>query len=98
MKDLLERKGSKEELNAISPMKHINASFPPAFIMTANGDFLREQAAPMAEALKELGVEVIYRCYGDESNKLPHVFHCNIKSEDARICNDDEAAFFKGKL
>ena len=48
--------------------------------------------------LKGKGVEAEYHCYGDEVNKLPHVFHCNIRTEDARICNDDECAFFASRI
>lgn len=95
MKDLLKGGGSDQELEEISPILHIGPSFPPAYVMTATGDFLLEQARPMYEALISKGVKAEYRCYGDEENRLPHVFHCNIKTEDAKTCNDDECDFFR---
>ena len=32
---------------------------------------------------------------GGIGEPLGHVFHCNMRSEDARRCNDDECRFFK---
>ena len=95
MADYLPHKGSPEELELLSIMHHVNSGFPPAFIMTSAGDFLREAAPPMAERLKTLGVPVTYRLYGDEKNPLGHVFHCDMRSPDAGQCNEDECAFFR---
>jgi acetyl esterase/lipase len=80
-----------EQANVIS---HVNKDFPPTFIMTSTGDFLFAQAAILAERLEKLGVSYEYKVYGTQRNKLPHVFHCNIKVEEARLCNDEETAFF----
>ena len=98
MKDLLKEKGTDKELRQISPLYHVCKGFPDSFVMTATGDFLLEQAMPMYEALKNKGVNAEYHCYGDDENKLPHVFHCNIRTEDARICNDDECDFFRKRI
>ena len=95
MADYLPQKGSPEELELLSVMRHVNSGFPPAFIMTSTGDFLREAAPPMADQLKALGVPMTYRLYGDEKNHLGHVFHCDVRSPDAIQCNDDECAFFR---
>ena len=72
--------------------------FPPAFIMTAPGDFLVPQAKPFYELLRSLGVPAEYHCYGDSENPLRHVFHVDIKLEQARACNDDECSFFKKRM
>ena len=95
MKDLLPNKGTEEELNLISPMEHITSDFPPAIVMTAEGDFLKEMAQPMADRLKEAGVPVEYMYYGDEDHVLRHVFHVNMNLEEAAVCNKDECDFFK---
>jgi hypothetical protein len=29
---------------------------------------------------------------------LDHVFHCNIRTEEAARCNDDECAFFRAHM
>ena len=68
------------------------------FIMTANNDFLREAAPPMAEKLKALGVPVRFELYGDEQNPLGHVFHCDIRTQAAARCNEDECSFFRSRL
>ena len=94
MKDLLPKKGTEEEFRLISPMEHLPAAFPPAFVMTAEGDFLAAQAQPMVDALKALGVEAEYHYYGDKEHVLGHVFHCNMKLPEAAVCNRDEANFF----
>lgn len=81
-----------EELQVLD---HINADYPPAFVMSAAGDFLYEMAAPMSKLLIERGVENELHLYGSEANKLGHVFHLNIRSEEAQKCNEEECAFFR---
>lgn len=95
MKDFLPGKGTEAELNAISVLNHVTPAFPPAFVMTCEGDFLASQAPPLANLLKDLRVPVEYHYYGDPEHVLGHVFHCNIKSADAQKCNGDECDFFK---
>lgn len=92
--DYLPNQGSQEELRAIDVTAHITGRFPPVFLMTANGDFLKEQAPLLSYALEAAGVPYVYRCYGDAQNPLSHVFHCDIRSQAARLCNDEECAFF----
>ena len=95
MTEYMQGGGTDEEYGEIDLAKHLNPSFPPSFVMTANQDFLRRQAKPFHDCLKSLGVETKYRCYGDKDTVLTHVFHINIKLADARKCNGDECAFFK---
>lgn len=95
LRDFLPKGGAPAELEMIDVAAHITESFPPVFLMTANGDFLREQAPVLSQALAEKGVRCVYRCYGDAENELGHVFHCDIKTQAAKQCNDDECAFFK---
>ncbi|MBR6958471.1 MAG: alpha/beta hydrolase [Erysipelotrichaceae bacterium] len=95
MKDLLPNKGTAEELMMISVMDHLQPGFPPAFVMTAEGDFLKEQAKPLYEALRKLNVRSEYRYYGDRDHVLGHVFHCNMKLPEAARCNRDECDFFR---
>ncbi len=96
--DYLPRRGSAEELEAIDVTAHINGRFPPVFLMTASDDFLREQVPILSRKLDEAGVPYISRCYGDAEHPLEHVFHCNVRSRDADLCNDEECAFFRGFL
>lgn len=93
--DFLEGKGTKEELDLISPALHFNADFPPVYIMTAVGDFLRDDAPKIATVLATLDVPFVLHMYGDKNNSLGHVFHCNMYSKEAAKCNDDECSFFR---
>ena len=63
--------------------------------LTAVGDFLKDQATILAAKLAECNVPFIYRFYGDAEHELGHVFHCNIKTRDAALCNDEECNFFR---
>lgn len=95
MADYLPNRGSPEELEKISVLRHVTTAFPPSFVMTASKDFLREAAPAMVERLEALGVPVTYRLYGDEQNPLAHVFHCDVRSEAAKRCNSEECEFFR---
>ncbi len=76
----------------------ITESYPPAFIVTACHDFLRQEAQPMASLLESRGVEAECVCYGSEEDKsVAHVFHVNILTPEAVRCNDDAAAFFQAR-
>lgn len=95
MADYLPEQGSKKERELINVTSHVTENYPPVFVMTATGDFLKEQAPVMAAKLSSCNVPFIYRLYGDSEHKLGHVFHCDVRSEDARICNNEECDFFK---
>lgn len=98
MADYLPGKGTEQELQQISVLQYVTGDFPPAFVMTAEGDFLAEQAKPLVGRLKEMGAEAKYHYYGDKDHVLGHVFHCDIRSENAARCNREECAFFRKHL
>lgn len=87
--------GTEKELELINVPAHITRGFPPTFLMTATGDHLKAQAPIAAAKLTAENVPFLYRCYGDAKNLLPHVFHCDIKSVAAKLCNDEECEFFR---
>ena len=95
MAEYLPGKGTAEELKHLSPVLYVNEKFPPAYIMTAEEDFLRAQAPVMYEKLKEKGVACELHDYSSDKEKLQHVFHLNMKSEAAKRCNDEECDFFR---
>ena len=95
MADYLPEGGTAQERERISPVNYITAEYPPVFLMSSAADFLKGQAPGMAAALTRNNVPFCYRFYGSSSNLLPHVFHLDIRSEDARLCNDEECAFFR---
>lgn len=95
LEDLLPEYGSEKELDLISVLNHITPEYPPTFFMTCPGDFLKNQAVVLAEKLTEKDVPFLYRMYGNVNNPLKHVFHCDIKMEEAQFCNDEECNFFR---
>lgn len=90
--------GTQDELKMLSAVNWVTSDYPPTYIMTATGDFLKMQAPIMAKCLSEHNVPFTYKLYGSQKNQLGHVFHCNIKSPDAKICNDDECSFFRAHM
>ncbi len=95
MADFLPERGTERELRLIDVTAHITWDYPPTFFMTSSGDFLQEQAGSLAAQLVRMKVPFLFRYYGDKDNILPHVFHCNIRSADAKLCNDEECEFFR---
>lgn len=85
-----------ERLDELDIMHYMNGSFPPSFIMSSYYDFLLENAKPMYEKLRSLGVESELKIYGSkDQEEIAHVFHVNVRLPEADICNDDECRFFK---
>lgn len=77
-------------------VKNTTKDFPPAFVMTAENDYLKFMAAPLYRKLKRRGVEAELHIYGTKEQKeIGHVFHVNCKLELAAKCNDDECNFFR---
>lgn len=96
--DFLPEAGSKKELELLHVTAHLTENFPPVFLMTATGDFLSAQAPVFAAELVKKSIPFVLRFYGDSHNKLEHIFHCNIRMEDAKKCNNEECEFFRQYL
>ena len=95
LKDFLPEQGSEKERQLIQVVDHVTNAFPPTFLMTSNCDFLKEQAPVMAAKLVECNVPFVFSFYGTKECELYHVFHCDIRSEAAAKCNDEECAYFR---
>ena len=95
MQDYLTHGGTEEELELVNVIRHITEDFPPVFYMTCTGDFLIPQAKMLGDRLLEKKVPHEFHFYGDAKKELGHVFHCNVRSEDAALCNKEECDFFK---
>ncbi len=92
--DLFADGGSDAELALSNVTAYVTGAFPRVFLMTCPGDFLKYQAPFMVDAMMEAGVPFVFRYYGDTNDPLHHVFHCNMRLESAKECNDDECGFF----
>ena len=96
MKALLPNRGSAEELDLLNPIPYINSRFPRAYVMTANRDTVAGPPAreELIQRLQACSVPFVDRTYGTDDAPLYHVFHCDVRSEAAKQCNDDECRFF----
>ena len=100
MKDLLRGGGRPGEMFLVNVIPHVNKKFPPSYVMTANADPLAGPPAQenFVEKLREKGVAVTDKTWGTEETPLAHVFHLNLKLEEAGRLNDEECAFFRSFL
>lgn len=95
MKDYLPEQGSEKEQALIHTLGHITEAFPPVFLMTAEADMLKADAAALAQKLLEKNIPFVYRYYRDAQKQLGHVFHLDIRLGATALCNDEECRFFK---
>jgi acetyl esterase/lipase len=95
IKDYLPNQGSREEIVRMNVAYHMTHDFPPTFFMTCTGDFLMPQAQILEKALISNAVPHEFHFYGSYGIDFGHVFHCNVKTERAKLCNDDECEYFK---
>ena len=95
MKDLLPGGPTPENLALMNVKRWITAAFPETFLFTCTGDFLQEQADALQVTLRQQKVPHVMRFYGDTDHELGHVFHCNMRLEAAKRCNDEQCAFFR---
>ena len=95
MADLMPGGGTREEMEWIKPINHLTPDFPPTFAFTATGDYLNAQTPLLVEALRQNDVPFNFRLFGDRNHRLGHVFHCDMRTEDSRQCNDEQCDFFR---
>ncbi|MCR5702854.1 MAG: alpha/beta hydrolase [Lachnospiraceae bacterium] len=96
MSELMPNKGTTEEMDMLDVISNIDEQFPPVFLMTCYGDFLKSQAPLLEDRLKLLGIPYVSKLYGSEEHPLRHVFHCDIRMPEAIRCNDETCEFFVG--
>ena len=89
--------GSEEVMRSakMDVLANITGDYPPCFVMTSTGDFLRGNAEPMGDFLTRRGVENEVHVYGTEEEPLGHVFHCDVRNPIAAVCNEEECEFFR---
>ncbi|MBQ6126094.1 MAG: alpha/beta hydrolase [Erysipelotrichaceae bacterium] len=98
LNDLLPKGWTREDLDMLNSTDKIRQGYPPTYVMSANGDFLRGQVDLIVPELEKNGIPHVVKIYGDEKNTLGHVFHVNMKLKDAALCNDEECAFFRSYM
>ena len=98
MGDLFADGPTPENLALADVKRWVTDAFPETFLFTCTGDFLQEQADAMQVALRKAQVPHVLRFYGDAAHALGHDFQCDMRSEAARRCNDEQCAFFRRML
>ncbi len=90
---------SMDDIDLVNVPGHVTEKFPPAFVMTAEQDFLKNDVNNLIPVLVEKNVPYALRYFtGPKDAPLGHVFHCNIKLKEAKLCNDEECNFFKSYM
>ena len=95
LRDFLRDEDYPGVLDKLNLIELAGRDFPPCFIMTAVGDFLRGEAPLLEQRLDKMGVKYESKVYGTEDEPLGHVFHCNVRLPEAAQANDDMCAFFR---
>ena len=98
MKEVLPNGGDEKELKMVNVLDYTNKLWPPVFLMSASGDFLRQDAYLMAQKLVDLQKPFEFHFYDDGTAKLGHVFNLNLKRDISTKCNDEECQFFASFL
>jgi acetyl esterase/lipase len=83
------------EYEDMNLLPHITSEFPPSFIMSSNGDFLLDQSIRLDETLNQKKVDHRFEVYGSPDKILGHVFHCDLRLEEARALNVKQCDYFK---
>lgn len=75
-------------------LDYMNESFPSTYLMMSVNDGLNIYTPAMKEKLETLNIPFEYHEFGQDNVNDSHVFHLNMKSENGRICNEEEVEFF----
>jgi len=84
-----------KERKYIDVAARVNRDFPPAYIMTCEGDFLKAQAPILQAAYQKAGAKSELHIFGTKEKPLYHVFHCTVQEPEGQKCNDEECDFFR---
>ncbi|CCI84493.1 triacylglycerol lipase [Lactobacillus pasteurii DSM 23907 = CRBIP 24.76] len=94
-KEIMEDPENRDKMDV---EKYITSDFLPAFIATANQDFIRDCSIRLDGFLRAKGVAVIQKSWGDAENPRGHVFMINQRDDLADQANDEEAEFFRSHM
>lgn len=74
----------------LSIVEYITEEYPPVCIFSSDGDFLYDAFEEMVDVLKSKGIPTTAEVF-----KGPHVFHIDIRSEEAKAANTMQFEFIK---
>lgn len=74
---------------------NITSDYPPAFITCSVNDILVGCKPALLDNLRNAGITYIYREYGHNDRSNNHVFHLDIRKEEAIKLNNEQIEFFR---
>ena len=95
LKDILGEKPTAISIKKMSPVHFITSDFPPVYLATSNGDFLRKHSYRLKEALEQKKVDFVFKEYGNKKKKQGHVFHLNLNNKVGQTCNQEQIKFVR---
>lgn len=79
--------------------EYITSDYPPAFVFSAENDFLVTECEPFAEFLRQKGIKTEAKIYGKKEDvEVGHVFHINLRLPVGEEANREQADFFKSLI
>jgi len=94
-RDVLPDGGTAGELAALDLCRHVTPGFPPVYLTTACGDFLRFQAPVLAQALTACRVPFLYRYFEGDASRLGHAFSGDLRLPESVRCMEEMCGFFR---
>ena len=93
--DILGAKPTTSSIKKMSPVQYITPDFPPVYLATSNGDFLRKHSYQLKEVLEQKQIDFVFQEYGNKKKTQGHVFHLNLKNKVGQTCNQEQIKFVR---
>lgn len=93
--DILGAKPTTSSIKKMSPVQYITPDFPPVYLATSNGDFLRKHSHRLKEVLEQKKIDFVFKEYGNNKKTQGHVFHLNLKNKVGQTCNQEQIKFVR---
>ena len=93
--DILGEKPTGSSIKKMSPVRYITPDFPPVYLATSNGDFLRKHSHRLKEVLEQKQIDFVFQEYGNKKKTQGHVFHLNLKNKVGQTCNQEQIKFVR---
>lgn len=93
--DILGEKPTGSSIKKMSPVRYITPDFPPVYLATSNGDFLRKHSHRLKEVLEQQKIDYVFKEYGNKKKKQGHVFHLNLNNKVGQSCNQEQIKFVR---
>lgn len=93
--DILGAKPTTSSIKKMSPVQYITPDFPPVYLATSNGDFLRKHSHLLKEVLEQKQIAFVFKEYGNNKKTQGHVFHLNLKNKVGQTCNQEQIKFVR---